>query len=260
MNQLRISLIQTDIHWENKEKNLQEQETAIRSLADTTDIIVLPEMFSTGFSMNSHDLAEDNNDITLSTVRSWASTYQVAICGSFIATENGEYYNRGFFITPEQNNYYYDKRHLFRMGNESKYFSPGNKKRIIPYKGWNICLMICYDLRFPVWSRNTDNQYDLLIYVANWPVSRSYAWKSLLIARAIENTSYVCGVNRIGIDGTNFKYSGDSIILDMKGMPIISAQSGEKELITATISLEQLREFREKFPLWKDADHFEIID
>ena len=180
------------------------------------------------------------------------------MAGSFIAKDNGKFYNRAFFITPEGEEHYYDKRHLFRMAEEDKHFSAGDKRLIVPYKGWNICLQVCYDLRFPVWSRNVNNEYDLLIYVANWPEARKKAWKALLHARAIENMAYVCGVNRVGVDGKGFLFRGDSMIYNAKGKKL--ADAGKREEITRTCTLKksELDEFRAKFPAWKDADGFGI--
>lgn len=170
MDSIRISIVQTDIVWENKQENLRLLHEKLQSLRGTTEIVVLPEMFSTGFSMQSDMLAEANSGETITALKQWASLFQVAICGSYITVDNGRYYNRAFFLTPEGEEFYYDKRHLFRMGREAEHFSAGDERLIIPYRGWNICLLVCYDLRFPVWSRNVANQYDLLIYVANWPI------------------------------------------------------------------------------------------
>ena len=198
---------------------------------------------------------------------------QIAIAGSYIACEenfvssesnplsykNSTYYNRAFFLTPEGEAYFYDKRHLFRMGNETDNFTAGSRRIIISYRGWNILLLVCYDLRFPVWSRNTGNEYDLLIYVANWPVPRRKVWDILLQARALENISYVCGVNRIGKDGNSFSYNGGSAIYSYKGETQIQVPDHEEGTATATLELSALQEFRNKFPAWKDADSFTIV-
>jgi predicted amidohydrolase len=182
----------------------------------------------------------------------------MAVAGSFIAKDNGKYYNRAFFITPEGDSLFYDKRHLFQMGDEDQYFTAGDKRLVVSYRGWNICLLVCYDLRFPVWSRNVNNEYDLLIYCANWPEARKKVWKILLQARAIENMSYVCGVNRVGIDGKGFTYRGDSLIISPKGKKL--ADAGKREEVTRTVSLsmDEISELRSKFPAWKDADDFTI--
>ncbi|WP_303010925.1 amidohydrolase [uncultured Bacteroides sp.] len=258
MDSLRISIIQTDIIWENKQENLLLQEKKLQSLRGTTEIAVLPEMFSTGFSMQSSELAEPNSGITVTVLKQWASQFQMAICGSYIATDNGCFYNRAFFLTPEGEEFFYDKRHLFRMGREAEYFSAGNKRTVISYLGWNICLLICYDLRFPVWSRNINNEYDLLIYVANWPASRRLAWDTLLRARALENQCYVCGVNRVGTDGHHLSYNGGSKIYSALGTEIASLPDEEEGIRTAPLTLSALRQFREKFPAWKDADGFQL--
>ena len=254
---LRVSLVQYDIVWENKQANLNYVKTKIEELTGHTDLVILPEMFSTGFTMNSHNLAEPINGPTILALKQWSQTYDVAICGSYIANDNNEYYNRGFFITP-QNEYYYDKRHLFRMGSESQSFSAGEKRLILEHKGFNICLLICYDLRFPVWSRNADNEYDLLIYSANWPASRSKVWNALLTARALENMAYVCGVNRIGIDGNGLKHVGESKLINARGDEVTNIGQDIEQTNTVSISKTELDQFRTKFPVWKDADKFEI--
>lgn len=258
MDSIRISIIQTNIVWENKKENLRLLHKRLQSLRGTTEIVVLPEMFSTGFSMQSGILAEPITGTTITTLKQWASLYRTAICGSYMAEDKGRFCNRAFFLTPEGEEYYYDKRHLFRMGQESAYFSAGNKRLIIPYLGWNICLLVCYDLRFPVWSRNVDNGYDLLIYVANWPAARRPAWDTLLRARALENQCYVCGVNRIGTDGYHLHYNGGSIVYSALGEEITSLPDGQDANATATLSLTTLQRFREKFPVWKDADVFRL--
>ena len=209
---LRVSLIQTDIVWEDKRANLDKCAAILSHITGDCDLVVFPEMFTTGFSMNAQSLAEDVNGETISTVKCWASSLDMAVTGSFIACEDGHYYNRAFFITPDGQTYYYDKRHLFSMAGETKIYTAGSKRPIISYRGWNICLQICYDLRFPVWSRNQDHAYDLLIYMANWPEVRSSVWQPLLQARAIENQTYVCGVNRTGVDGKGFNYIGGSVL------------------------------------------------
>lgn len=259
MSSLKLSLFQTDIIWEDIAENLSRVYNKLQTLKEETDIVVLPEMFSTGFSMQSEAMAETIDEKTIGTLKEWASQFEVAITGSFIAKENGKYYNRGFFILPNQEVWYYDKRHLFRMGDETKHFSGGNKKLIVNYKGWNICLLICYDLRFPVWSRNTGNEYDLLLYVANWPASRRHVWDALLPARTLENMSYVCGVNRVGVDGNNLSYNGGSIVYSPKGETLAKAPDDMESVITVEINLESLRNLREKFPVWKDADEFSFV-
>lgn len=254
---LRISLVQYGIVWEDKEANLHYIQKIVTSLAGKTDIVVLPEMCTTGFTMNSQKLAEPNYGTTISLFKQWSKESDIAICGSFIAKDKEDYYNRGFFISPD-NNFYYDKRHLFRMGKEPEYFSAGNKRLVFEHKGFNICLLICYDLRFPVWARNVGNEYDLLIYTANWPESRANVWNTLLTARAIENMSYVCGVNRIGKDGNKLMYRGDSKLINAKGEEITSIEANKNQIETVCISKTELEQFRNKFPVWKDADDFEL--
>ncbi|MDD3037538.1 amidohydrolase [Bacteroides sp.] len=258
MDSIRISIIQTDIVWENKQENLRLLHEKLQSLRGTTEIVVLPEMFSTGFSMQSNILAEPVTGTTITTLKQWASIYQTAICGSYIAEDKGCFYNRAFFLTPEGKEHYYDKRHLFRMGQESEHFSAGNERLIIPYLGWNICLLVCYDLRFPVWSRNVNNEYDLLVYVANWPIPRRLAWDTLLRARALENQCYVCGTNRIGTDGYHLHYNGGSVVYSALGEEITSLPEGQEGITTAALNLTTLQRFREKFPVWKDADSFQL--
>lgn len=258
MESIRISIVQTDIVWENKQENLRLLYEKLQSLRGTTEIVVLPEMFSTGFSMQSKILAEPNSGETITTLKRWTSQLQLAICGSYIATDNGQFYNRAFFLTPKGEEFYYDKRHLFRMGREAEHFSAGDKRLIIPYRGWNIRLLVCYDLRFPVWSRNINNGYDLLIYVANWPVARRLAWDTLLRARALENQCYVCGVNRTGTDGYHLEYNGGSKVYSAYGEEVASLPDGQEGMTTVTLNMVSLNQFREKFPVWKDADEFHL--
>ena len=255
---MKITIVQTDIVWENKQENLRVLRRKLTALCGTTEIIVLPEMFSTGFSMNSKELAEPLSGETITTLKQWAKEFNFAISGSYIASDNDRYFNRAFFLTPEGEEYYYDKRHLFRMGQEPQHFAAGNERLIIPYRDWNVCLLVCYDLRFPVWSRNVNNEYDLLIYVASWPVPRREVWDTLLRARAMENMCYVCGVNRIGTDGHQLSYNGGSIVYSPKGEILLSAPDAQEDILTTTLDLSALRSFRNKFPAWKDADTFTL--
>lgn len=255
---IRISLIQTDIAWENKAENLRRTEEKLSRLSGRSDLAVLPEMFSTGFSMRSDLLAEICAGPTLSKLKEWSHRYDLALAGSLIASVNGKFYNRAFFLTPDGEDYYYDKKHLFRMGDEPNHFDAGSGYEIIRYKGWNIRLSVCYDLRFPVWLRNAGNEYDLLIVVANWPEARRIAWETLLCARAIENQSYVCGVNRVGVDGNGFPHSGQSLLFDAKGSCLAAFDAHEEGVKTVEIDLDALRSFRRKFPVWKDADPFTL--
>ena len=258
MHPLKISIVQTDIAWENKQENLRMLREKLHALRGTTEIVVLPEMFSTGFTMKSREFAEPVSGITVRILKELAADFQLALCGSFICSERSNYYNRAFFITPEGEEFYYDKRHLFRMGNEAEYFSSGNNKLIISYRGWNICLLVCYDLRFPVWSRNVNNEYDLLIYVASWPQARRLAWDTLLCARALDNMCYVCGVNRIGVNGNKLIYNGGSVVFSAKGEVLASVPDGEEGIETVSLSLISLQQLRDKFSMWKDADAFRL--
>lgn len=253
---IRISLIQTDIAWENKPENLRRTEEKLSRLSGLSDLAVLPEMFSTGFSMRSDLLAETIDGPTLSKLKEWSSRYELALAGSFIASVNGKFHNRAFFLTPDGEACFYDKKHLFRMGDEPNHFNAGSRYEIVRYKGWNIRLAVCYDLRFPVWLRNAGNEYDLLIVVANWPEARRIAWETLLCARAIENQCYVCGVNRVGVDGNGFAHSGQSLLFDAKGNCLAGFDAHEEGVRTVEIDLDALRSFRRKFPVWKDADPF----
>lgn len=255
---MRITIIQDTIHWANKEGNLNKTEIQLEKLIGETDLVVLPEMFTTGFCIENPEVAEEMNGQTVSVLKSWASRFGFAIAGSFIATENNKTFNRGFFVFPDGRIETADKRHIFSMGGEDKHFSPGNKKLTVNYLGFNIRLLICYDVRFPVWSRNTNNEYDLLLYVANFPETRINSWDVLLPARAVENQAYVCGVNRIGTDGHQIHYNGHSAIIDFMGRQMISVPENETAILSSKLSIEDLNKFRQKAAFWKDADQFEI--
>jgi predicted amidohydrolase len=216
-------------------------------------------MFSTGFCTNDLHLAETMTGETVNTLKSWALKYKLAITGSFIATEAGSIYNRAFFVFPTGEIQTADKRHLFSMGGEQNFFSNGNKQLIVNYCGFNICVLVCYDIRFPVWARNINNKYDLLIYVANFPERRIADWDILLKARAIENQTYVCGLNRVGVDGINIQYNGHSVVLDAKASELLTFDDNESNIKTAEIELEPLLRYREKFAVWRDADSFTIL-
>jgi len=254
---MNVTLIQSDLVWEEKKLNLQAFEKQILDITTASDLIILPEMFTTGFSMYPEKFAEEPNGLTLRKMQEWAKQKNSAITGSFIIKENNKYFNRAYFVFPDGSYRYYDKRHLFRMANEDKHYSSGQSRTIVEYKGWRILLQICYDLRFPVWSRNNLN-YDLAIYVANWPEVRSTPWKMLLKARAIENLSYVAGVNRIGYDGNNMAHSGDSALIDFKGEAICSIKAHSQESKTILLDKQKLVQFRQKFPADMDADNFII--
>jgi len=258
MKNLKTTIIQTTLHWQNREANLKMFEDKINSISEETDLIILPEMFTTGFTMEAEDNAE-NDDFTLSKIKNWASSKNAAICGSVIVEENNKYFNRLYFVKPDGSFKKYDKRHLFRMAGEDKNYSAGEKRLIVEYKGWKICPLICYDLRFPVWSRNINNEYDLLIYVANWPAPRSMAWQTLLRARATENLAYCIGVNRVGEDNNGMDYCGNSSIIDFKGYSIFENEK-EEVIHTEILSKQDLDNFRNKFPAHLDADLFSITE
>jgi predicted amidohydrolase len=274
---MRITLIQNDITWEHKPANLMYYDSLLSGLSGKTDLVVLPEMCTTGFSMKTAELAEYDDGETITVLSQMASRCGFAITGSFmgkgasptddtdsqthsrsIGKKQATCFNRGFFLYPDGKRAFYNKRHLFRMGDETKHYQAGSDKLIVSYLGWNISLIVCYDLRFPVWSRNVDNEYDLLIVCANWPEPRRHAWESLLMARAIENLAYVCGVNRIGTDGMELHYTGDSQLINVYGTVLTSMESDVLQVQTVDIDLESLRRLRNKFPVWKDADRFDL--
>ena len=258
MDLLRVSMVQSDVIVDNIDDNIGYYGNLLRQLTGKTDLAVLPELFTTGMTHSVEARGESNDGKTITAIKKYAKDYDFAVTGSFLASDNGKYYNRAFFITPDGQEYYYDKRHLFRMAGEDRCFSSGSKRLIVDYLGWKICLMVCYDLRFPVWSRNVGNEYDLLIYVANWPEARKMPWKALLKARAIENLCYVCGVNRIGVDSHGFKYHGGSRIYSPKGERLLKANDHEDMMPTEVLDIKDLQSFRDKFPAWMDADDFEI--
>ena len=255
---MRISLVQDTIFWADKTANLQKVSRQLALLAGETDLVVLPEMFTTGFCTNELKLAETLEGETVRMLKTWAVQFNLAIAGSFIATENDKIYNRAFFVFPSGEFQTADKRHLFSMGDEHLHFSSGEKRMIVNFCGFNICLLVCYDLRFPVWARNVNNEYDLLIFVANFPERRIDVWDILLKARAIENQSYVCGVNRIGTDGLGIAYNGHSAIFDFKANPLLTFPENNTAIQTTQLTIESLQLFRQKFAVWKDADGFEI--
>jgi len=256
---MKITLMQTDIIWENKVKNYEKLEVLISAVPADTDIVILPEMFNTGFSMNPAELSEAPLTGTMVWMLGIAKKYSLGICGSYIVRERNQFYNRFVFVSPENEIWNYDKRHLFSVSGENKLFTRGEKRVIFKFRGLRICPNICYDLRFPVWSR-TRNDYDLLINTANWPESRRDVWITLLKARAIENQCYVAGVNRIGIDGTGIKYCGDSMIVGPKGEIIASGERNKECVLNGDISMQELSDFREKFPVMNDADDFNILN
>jgi omega-amidase len=254
---MKISLIQPDTAWEDKSLNFENLSRQLTPLFNMTDMVILPEMFNTGFSMNPVKLGETPVGETFAWMKSISEKGDFGICGSYIVKENKNFFNRWVFVSPENEVRHYDKRHLFLMGGEEKLFSAGRSKLIFSFRGVKICPFICYDLRFPVWSRNME-KCDLIIYSANWPVNRRNVWTTLLRARAIENQCYVAGSNRTGTDGTNTTYCGDSMIINPMG-EIVSAATTEGECsVSAEISLADLYDFRKKFPVLNDADDFTI--
>lgn len=262
MQDLKLSIIQSDIHWEDIGANLAMFEEKIWQIG-STDVIVLPEMFTTGFTMKASKLAEHMNMRTFKWMKQMADQTGALVLGSFIAMVHDRYYNRLLWMEPGGNFKTYDKRHLFRMADEHHTFSPGESLLIGHWKGWRICPLVCYDLRFPVWSRNRWNaslkkmSYDVLIYVANWPQVRASAWKTLLDARAIENLSFVVGVNRVGTDGNGVEYNGNSAVIGPKGDPIFQVE-GEEAIKTVELNAHSLQAFRDRFPAYLDADDFSI--
>jgi len=258
---LTITLIQTDLVWENIVANLTRLEEKINAISVRTELIVLPEMYSTGFTMNPEKLAETMDGKAVTWMKRIAASKRVILIGSLAIKEGENYFNRLIWMLPNGQYSYYDKRHLFAYSGEDKHFLAGNKRLIAQAKGWKINLQICYDLRFPVWARQQspegEVEYDLLIYVANWPEKRSHAWKSLLMARAIENQCYVVGVNRVGDDGNGFFHSGDSTVINPLG-DILFSEKDNEAVFTITLKKENLSAIRNQFPFLKDADDFSI--
>jgi len=292
---LKITTIQTDLHWENVAKNLEMFAAKITAITEETDVIVLPEMFNTGFSMDSEKLAETMDGVTVTWMKEQSEKANAVIVGSlivrvdsfeaFTSVKHAQgatlFYNRLVWVQPDGVISTYDKRHLFRMANEQEHFTAGTQRLIINYKGWRICPLVCYDLRFPVWARNkqlsvdscqlsgsqeqktnnsqrNSNVYDILIYIANWPAVRKAPWSKLLEARAIENQCYVVGVNRVGVDGTGKDYSGNSVIINPKGNPITTIPENEKSCVTSNLSMNELTDFRKAFPVGLDGDEFDF--
>jgi predicted amidohydrolase len=254
---LRVTMVQTELAWQDPVANRHRLAAHFRGLMGHTDLVVLPEMFSTGFSMDAGSLAEDMDGPTVGWMREEAAALGCVITGSLIVREQGRCYNRLVWARPDGTTGHYDKRHLFRIASEQDHYAPGAQRLVVELKGWRVCPMICYDLRFPVWSRSR-NDYDLLLYIANWPQRRAHAWSTLLRARAIENLSYVVGVNRIGKDGNGATYAGDSVALDFLGQSL-SSEGGGDRVETAVLDLESLRSHRQSFPAHLDADRFEFV-
>jgi omega-amidase len=263
MSNLKVTLIQSTLHWEDKASNLSMLENKIAGFKERTHLVILPEMFSTGFSMNPEQLAENMEGHTIAWMKKTANDNKVILTGSMIAEEGGNYYNRLVWMLPNGNYGIYDKRHLFAFAEEDSHYTSGTKRLVASVNGWKVNLLVCYDLRFPVWARqqfdeNGSFEYDVLVYVANWPERRNTAWKSLLQARAIENQCYVIGVNRVGKDENDIYYSGDSMVIDPLG-EILYQKAHEEDVATVILDRDHLEAVRKKFPFWRDADNFDIL-
>lgn len=254
-NILSIATIQMNVRWEDIPRNINRLKGFLKKIKTDVDLLVLPEMWTTGFSMNTK-LAETMNGLGVSTMRVIAREFKIVVCGSLMIRERGKFYNRLIWMQPDGKYLTYDKRHLFGLGGEQKHFSPGKKILSIELNGWKIRPMICYDLRFPVWSRNSDG-YDLLIYVASWPKKRIVAWDTLLKARAIENQSYLIGLSRVGKDGLDVEQSGNSVVLGPLG-EVIATESRREKIIYAELKKSDLEKIRKQLPFLKDADEFTL--
>jgi len=254
MQNLKVTLIQSKIIWENPELNFKHFGKKIDNVKEKTDLIVLPEMFTTGFTMNAAKLADKPDGKTADFLKNFAKKKNAYITGSVIIKVKDKYFNRLILSSPEGKTFHYDKRHLFRIGREHEVYSPGNKHLILKIRDWRIAFFICYDLRFPVWCRNKNN-YDASVFVANWPRIRLYYWNTLLLARAMENQSYVIGVNRIGKDGKGIDCSGDSVVINPRGEYVVKAKNKDG-IFTVTLDKEILKNYRSEFPAYKDADKF----
>lgn len=257
MQDLTVTIVQTALHWHDAAANRDMFSGKLTKAAPATDLIVLPEMFTTGFSMSAAELAEEPEGESLCWMQAMAAAHDTVITGSIIVKEGDNFYNRLFWVRPDGTYEKYDKKHLFRMAKEHHTYTSGKEKLLVKLKGWNICPLVCYDLRFPVWSRNKENTYDLILYVANWPKARNLAWSTLLQARAIENVAYCLGVNRVGTDGNGHPYSGDSAIIHPKGHKLLET-SEQEGIHTITLSKKELLAFRESFPAHLDADSFSL--
>jgi omega-amidase len=257
MENLKVTIFQGYLFWENIDQNLKNIALRLSSgIRENTELIILPEMFNTGFTMNK-TLAESMNGKTMSWMREIAHKYKCVVTGSLMISENGNYYNRLIWMQADGSFSQYDKRHLFTMGKEHETFTAGKERLIVELMGWKICPMICYDLRFPVWTRNLNAAYDLLLIIANWPEKRALHWRTLIPARAVENQAYVIGVNRVGYDGNEIYHSGDSSCIDPNGK-VIYYKRDEEDVYTFSVSAEELIKNRRLFPFLKDADQFEL--
>lgn len=257
-DKLKVLLVQSDTVWEDANQNRLNYSNKINSIKEDVDLVVLSELFSTGFSMNPEPIAETMDGETIKWMKTLAAKKQSAITGSIIIKDKGKFYNRQIFMHPSGKTEYYDKRHAFTYAGEDKVFATGNKKLIVDYKGWKICPLICYDLRFPVWSRNVED-YDILIYSANWPTPRMAAWNALLKARAIENMCYCIGVNRVGKDFLGNEFSGHSGAYDVFGEKISSIQPGKEQIEVVELDKNHITANRDKFQFLNDRDSFNLI-
>ncbi len=265
MSTLTITTIQSSLFWEDPEANRRMFEEKILSVKEKMELVILPEAFTTGFSMHPSKIAEPMNGPTIEWMKSLSARKKIILTGSVFIEENGQFFNRLLWVLPDGQIGHYDKRHLFAYAGEDEHFTPGNRRFIGSVKGWRIFLQVCYDLRFPVWSRQHpaqpagDPEYDLLITVANWPERRNQAWKTLLAARAIENQAYVVGVNRVGNDGNGIYHCGDSMILDPLGSPLYHKEHVE-DIFTITLEKNNLERIREQLPFLRDADSFTLLN
>ena len=255
---MKATIVQCGLKWEERDANLEHLSSLLDSAAPGSGIVVLPEMFTTGFTMNPAPLAEAMDGPAVRWMKERAAAGGYALCGSLIIGEEGRYYNRLVFVTPSGEVAFYDKRHLHTMSGEHTVYSRGNKRVVVPYREFSFNLQVCYDLRFPVWSRNRGDT-DVIIYSANWPAVRSNVWKSLLVARAIENQCYVIGVNRVGVNPDGTAYTGDSAIIGLKGELLPSLEPGLGGVVSVMLSMESLEKYRTDMPIWRDADPFELI-
>ena len=262
MDNLKVVLCQTNISWEDKKENAKHIENKFFNhiTPNTVDLILLPEMFLTGFTMKTDEFCEKMDGKTIKWMQKWAKTLNCSIGGSLIIEDNHQYFNRFVMVSEKGVENYYDKAHLFRMGDENNHFSKGNKRVIIELKGWKILLQVCYDLRFPVFSRNqtinNKKEYNVIVYVANWPKVRSNVWSVLLQARAIENQVYAVGVNRVGLDGNNVEHSGDSAVINPWGQVIYKAIPNQEDIQLIELKKSVLQNIEAKFPAFLDADKF----
>lgn len=258
MSALNVTIVQADLAWHDAKANLAQFETSIGAIDTTTDLVILPEMFTTGFTMDAAGNADTMNGAAIDHMLRWAGKIDAAICGSLIIKDGSRYFNRFVFAKPDGSIEYYDKRHLFRLAGEVEHYSAGSRAIIVEWRDWRICPLVCYDLRFPVWSRHSSElDYELLVYVANWPSRRHLAWQTLLRARAIENLSFVAGVNRCGTDGNDLPYSGGSAVIDYLGQDLVDLGESAGQA-TVTLEKDALRTFRERFPFQIDADRFTV--